>query len=140
MPRDTKAPGEDGLEALAEAIARFNRERDWSRFHTPRDLAMALSVEAAELLELFLWKGGPEDLPPAERLREEIGDVLICLVNLAERLDIDVLAAAREKLAVNARKYPVASARGNARKWNELEAPHGSDGSDSGPEEASTTR
>jgi len=109
------------LSELAAALAEFNTEREWGRFHTPRDLAMALSVEGSELLELFLWKDGPADLPPPERLREELADVLICLVNLAGRLDIDLMAAAADKLTKNARKYPVERARGNAKKWTELE-------------------
>lgn len=107
------------LGALRAALAEFNRARDWEPFHTPRDLAMALSVEAGELLELFLWKADGA-LPDRERLREELGDVLICLVNLAARVDVDLLAAATDKLAANARKYPVATARGNAKKWDEL--------------------
>jgi len=115
------------LGELARALATFNAERDWGRFHTPRDLAMALSVEGSELLELFLWKAGPDDLPAPERLREELGDVLICLVNLAARLDIDLMAAAADKLVANARKYPVERARGNAKKWTELEKADGED-------------
>lgn len=115
------------LSELAAALAAFNAERDWGRFHTPRDLAMALSVEGSELLELFLWKASPDDLPERERLREELADVLICLVNLAGRLDIDLMAAAADKLAKNARKYPVERARGNAKKWTELEKPDAED-------------
>lgn len=107
------------LATLRAALAAFNRERDWEQFHRPRDLAMALSVEAGELLELFLWKAD-DAAPERARLREELGDVLICLVNLAARLDVDLLDAAYDKLANNARKYPVAAARGNAKKWDEL--------------------
>jgi len=104
---------------LARALAEFNRARDWERFHTPRDLAMAMSIEAAETLELFLWQaeGGA---PERERLREELGDVLICLVNLAARSGIDLMAAASDKLAKNAVKYPVDKARGRADKWTTL--------------------
>jgi len=114
------------LSSLGAAVAAFNVEREWGRFHTPRDLAMALSVEGSELLELFLWKT-PDELPPTERLREELADVLICLVNLAGRLDIDLMAAASDKLAKNALKYPVERARGNAKKWTELEKADGED-------------
>jgi NTP pyrophosphatase (non-canonical NTP hydrolase) len=109
---------------LMAALADFNAARDWGRFHTPRDLAMALSIEASELLELFLWKEGPADLPARERLREELGDVMICLVNLAAKSGVDLMAAAADKLAKNAEKYPVAMARGSAKKWNELEPTH----------------
>lgn len=107
------------IAALAIALAEFNRARDWERFHTPRDLAMALSIEASEALELFLWKaeGGA---PERERLREELGDVLICLVNLAARCGVDLMAAASDKLAKNAAKYPVDKARGRADKWTTL--------------------
>lgn len=116
------------MSQLAAHIAAFNQERDWGRFHTPRDLAMAVSVEAGELLELFLWK--PEVLPERERLREELADVLICLVNLATKVDIDLMAAAADKLAKNAVKYPVERARGNAKKWSELALAGGDDAED----------
>ncbi len=106
------------LAELATRLAAFNDERDWGRFHTPRDLAMTVSVEAGELLELFLWK--TDELPEPARLREELADVLICLVNLAAKVDIDLMAAAADKLAANAAKYPVDRARGNAKKWTEL--------------------
>ncbi len=106
------------LAELAERLAVFNGERDWGRFHTPRDLAMAVSIEAGELLELFLWK--PDAMPDVGRLREELADVLICLVNLAAKVDVDLMAAASDKLAANAAKYPVERARGNAKKWSEF--------------------
>lgn len=108
------------LAALHQALAAFNRARDWEQFHTPRDLAMALSVEAAELLELFLWRGDPGSLPPRERLAEELGDVLICLCNVARSVDVDLLDAAFTKLGKNAEKYPVATARGRADKYDAL--------------------
>jgi NTP pyrophosphatase (non-canonical NTP hydrolase) len=107
------------LDALKDALKSFNEARGWGRFHTARDLAMAVTVEAGELLELFLWKP-PEAMPEAERLGEEMADVLICLVNLARRADIDLMAVAEAKIAKNALKYPVAKAHGNAKKWDEL--------------------
>ena len=110
------------LSALGAALAAFNQARDWGQFHTPRDLAMCVSVEAGELLELFLWKGDAAALPPAERLREELADVLICLVNLSQKVGVDLMAAAEAKLAKNAAKYPVERARGNATKWDALAA------------------
>jgi NTP pyrophosphatase (non-canonical NTP hydrolase) len=115
--RDAETP----LAVLAEALRGFNRDRDWEQFHTPKDLAMALSVEASELLELFLWRRDG-DLPPAERLAEELGDVLITLTNLASRLDVDLMAAAEAKLALNGRRYPVERARGSAKKYDALGA------------------
>jgi len=123
-PAEPPSPWGDASTPLAtvgEALAAFNRARDWEQFHTPKDLAMALSVEASELLELFLWKRDG-DLPPADRLREELGDVLITLVNLSRRLGVDLLAAAEQKLALNARRYPVERARGSARKYTALGA------------------
>ena len=118
------ASGAEALRELRDALRRFCAERDWDRYHAPKNLAMALSVEAAELLEHFQWIG--EDASrrlPAETLakvREELADVLIYLVRLADQLDVDLLAAARDKLALNAEKYPADKARGNSRKYNEL--------------------
>lgn len=112
------------LPQLAEAVRSFGRERDWQRYHTPKNLAAALIVEAAELLEPFQWLTPEEsiDLPEAKReaVRQEMADVLIYLVSLANYLDIDLLQAAEDKLAINARKYPVEKAKGNAAKYNEL--------------------
>jgi NTP pyrophosphatase (non-canonical NTP hydrolase) len=112
------------LEALREQLRDFARERDWEQFHSPKNLAMALSVEAAELVEIFQWltEAQSHALEPAARARaeEEIADVLLYLVRLADRLGIDPAAAAQRKLAANARKYPVDKARGNARKYDEL--------------------
>jgi len=110
------------LTTLAEALRAFNGARDWEQFHTPKDLAMALSVEASELLELFLWRADG-DLPRAERLEEELGDVLITLVNLAGRVGVDLMAAAQAKLALNGRRYPVERARGTAKKYDALVDP-----------------
>ncbi len=117
-------PAKDSLEALRGALRRFAAARDWDQFHLPKNLAMALSVEAAELLEHFQWLPEAESdaLPPAKRAQvgEEIADVLLYLIRLADRLDIDLITAARRKMRVNARKYPVAKARGNSRKYTEL--------------------
>jgi dCTP diphosphatase len=118
---DEPASG-DRLRALDADLAAFNRARDWERFHTPRELATALSIESGELLELFLWRGADPTLPDARRLTEELGDVVICLLNFARSVGIDPLEAARSKLALNARRYPVEAARGNARKYTELQA------------------
>ena len=107
------------LSELKEALARFNAERGWGRFHTPMHLAMALSAEAGELLELFLWKR-EDELPDRERLGEEMADVLICLTNLARRLDLDLMATVEKKIAKNAERYPAAQAYGRADKWDVL--------------------
>jgi NTP pyrophosphatase (non-canonical NTP hydrolase) len=109
---------------IRAALARFVAERDWDRFHRPRDLAMAVSVEAGELLELFLWvdpgtPGGRPDPDPA-RVEAEVADVAICLLNLCNRAGIDLAAAVARKLEHNAAKYPVAKARGSALKYDEF--------------------
>lgn len=98
------------LEELTLELRHFADERDWERYHTPKNLASALIVEAAELLEHFQWLSQEEShhLPPATKLEvaHEIADVLIYLTRLADRLGIDMLAAASEKMALNAQKYP----------------------------------
>ena len=111
------------LTVMIEALRRFNDERDWGQYHAPRNLAMALSVEAAELLELFLWcrdEGPQPALPEREaRLPDEAADVLICLLNLCDRAGIDLEAAFWRKLEANATRYPVDEARGSLRKYDE---------------------
>ena len=114
----------DSLDLLREDLRRFAAERDWDQFHTPSNLAAALSVEAAELQEHFLWAspGEQSDFISAKRdkLEEEIGDVLLYLIRLADKAGIDLVEAAKTKLAVNAKKYPVDKARGNHRKYTEF--------------------
>jgi len=113
------------LDLLRERIRRFNAARRWQIFHSPKNLSMALSVEAAELMEHFQWlteeqsRQLPE--PKRARVREELADVFIYLVNLADQLDIDLLGAARDKIGLNEKKYPVAKASGNALKYSELD-------------------
>lgn len=111
------------LQELRGRIRAFVAERDWDRFHSPKNLAMALSVEASELVELFQWLTEEESAAPdAERRRrvaEELADVLWFLVRLSDRLDIDLLEAAESKLAANAAKYPADRVRGNAKKYTD---------------------
>lgn len=113
------------LEQLAAAVRQFGEERDWHLYHSPKNLTAALIVEAAELLEPFQWltEAQSHDLPPHKReaVRQEMADVLIYLVSLANTLDIDLLQAAEAKLAINAQKYPVERARGSCVKYNEIE-------------------
>lgn len=115
---------ETSLDMLRGALRRFAAERDWDQFHSPKNLSMALSVESAELMEHFQWLTAAESerLPPekCEQVRLEMADVLLYLVRLADKLDIDLVAAAQEKLALNARKYPVDKARGSSKKYSEL--------------------
>ena len=114
----------DSLASLRERLQLFARERDWEQFHTPKNLCCALSVEAAELLEHFQWAAADAAQPRAEskqeQLADEIADVLIYVVRLADVLGIDPIEAADRKLAKNALKYPVALAKGNATKYTEF--------------------
>ena len=114
----------DSLGTLRERIRAFAEARAWERYHTPKNLAIALAVEAAELLEPFQWLTPEEsatlDDVQREAVRQEIADVLIYLTRLADLLDIDLLDAAADKLALNARKYPVEKAHGNALKYTDF--------------------
>ena len=113
----------DGLARLRNALRQFAAERDWDQFHSPKNLASALAVEAAELLERFQWltEEQSRSLPPAEldKVRQEMADVLNYLVRLADKLGVDLLEAARDKIALNAQKYPVEKSRGSARKYSD---------------------
>lgn len=115
---------ERSIDALQKAMRDFAQARDWDQFHSPRNLAAALSVEAAELLEHFQWLTDAQSRSLDESKRaavaEEIADVLLYLVRLSEKLEIDPIAAAWRKLEVNASKYPVELAKGNSKKYTEL--------------------
>ena len=115
----------DSLAGLQDAIETFVAERDWAQFHTPKNLAMGVAIEAAEIMEHFLWCSGEESraLAPEKRaeVANEIGDVLIYLLRLSRTLDIDAVAAAQDKLAQNREKYPVAKAKGRATKYVDLD-------------------
>lgn len=112
---------------LSEALRAFAEERDWGQFHSPKNLVMALVGEVGELTEIFQWKTEEasrtitEDPKVAAAVREEIADVLLYVVRLASVLGIDLDAAAREKLTLNAEKYPVDRSRGNSRKYSALQ-------------------
>jgi len=112
------------LKSLIESVRQFSADRDWAQFHAPKNLAAALIVEAAELLEHFQWltEAQSRALPPAKRvdIGDEMADVFLYLLQLADQLDIDLLSAAQRKLALNAEKYPVTKARGSSRKYTEL--------------------
>lgn len=111
------------MDELIQMIRIFDEERDWSKFHSPKNLAIALSVEAAELLELFRWMPEEESAQLIKnkrlQLAEEIGDVMICLTNLSDKLDIDPIVAAKEKLKLNEIRYPVDISKGSAKKYSE---------------------
>ena len=108
------------MKELLNRMRAFNAERDWDQYHSPKNLAMALIIEAAELAEHFQWDTSEESrCPPKEKItaiEEEIGDVFIYLLNLADKLGIDVLDAARKKLETNEQKYPVKKVRGKKSK------------------------
>jgi dCTP diphosphatase len=114
----------DSLDHIRQRLAAFVAERDWDQFHNPKNLAMALSAEAGELVEHFQWLTPAQsaDLPheTLAEVRLEIADVLLFLLRLCDKLDIDPIAAAGEKLELNAAKYPVAKSRGLATKYDKL--------------------
>jgi len=116
---------EDSLEGINQRLLTFARERDWERFHSPKNLVMALAGECGELLEHFQWLSEEQSASLATEKRREVAfemaDILIYLIRLAERLDLDLLAAAAEKVAINEQRYPVHKVRGDARRAGEYE-------------------
>ena len=112
------------MEKLIQDLREFTGKRDWQQFHTPKNLAMALSVEAAEIVEIFQWLSGEQSrMLSAEKaadLEEEIGDVMIYLACLADKFDLNPLEAARKKMVINEKRYPVHLSRGSAKKYDEL--------------------
>lgn len=112
------------MKQLIKDLRQFAEERNWNKYHSPKNLAMALSVEVGELVEHFQWltQGESYELggDKLDKIKEEIGDILIYLTNLADKLGIDPLEAAKQKLIMNELKYPVEKAKGNARKYDEL--------------------
>lgn len=106
------------IEELTLALRKFNEERDWDQFHNGKDLAVALSIEASELLEAFLWKK-PEEAK-IEKVREELADILNYAFQMADKYDLNIKEIMLEKLARNAEKYPVEKAKGSAKKYDEL--------------------
>jgi NTP pyrophosphatase (non-canonical NTP hydrolase) len=113
----------DSLADLTERLRQFAAERDWDRFHTPKNLAMALTGEAGELAAEFQWLTEDEsralDPERLERVRQEAGDVLLYLARLADRAGFDLVAAAHAKIDLNAKHYPADRVRGSARKYTE---------------------
>ncbi len=106
------------LNELISKIVKFRDDRDWAQFHNPKDLAIALNVEASELLELFLWKS--EDGANIDRVKEELADILIYSFLLTNKYSLDIQSIVENKLKQNSEKYPVDKARGSAKKYNEL--------------------
>ena len=106
------------IEEIVLKLREFNQERDWDQFHNGKDLAIAISIEANELLESFLWKN-PEDAK-IEKIREELADVLNYAFQMADKYNLDIKEIMLEKLKANALKYPAEKAKGRADKYNEL--------------------
>jgi NTP pyrophosphatase (non-canonical NTP hydrolase) len=103
---------------LTQVLKKFRDERDWEQFHNPKDLALAINVEAGELLEVFLWKNAEE--ANIEKVKEELADVFAFSFLLAEKYGFDVNKIVLDKIKKNGEKYPVHKAKGTAKKYNEL--------------------
>ncbi len=108
----------DNIKEITEILLKFRDERDWAQFHTAKDLALALNIEAGELLEAFLWKSSEQ--ADIGKVKEELADVFAFAFMLAEKYDLDVKQIVLEKMEQNALKYPVEKARGVAKKYTEL--------------------
>lgn len=106
------------IEELRQAIVQFTQERDWDQFHNGKDLALALSIEAAELNEAFLWKDASQ--VNVEKVKEELADIFNYAILIADKYNLDVKQIVLDKLRRNAEKYPVDKAYGSAKKYNEL--------------------
>lgn len=105
------------LEELRQAIVKFTQERDWDQFHNGKDLALALSIEAAELNEAFLWKNA-EDVD-VEKVKEELADIVNYAILIADKYNLDIKQIVMDKLRRNAEKYPVEKSYGSAKKYTE---------------------
>jgi len=106
------------IERLINLIKKFRDERDWEKFHNPKDLALGLNIEASELLELYLWKS-PEDAD-IEKVKEELADVFVYSLLIADKYSLDVEKIVKDKMDENGKKYPVGKSKGTAKKYNEL--------------------
>jgi NTP pyrophosphatase (non-canonical NTP hydrolase) len=106
------------MEKLIDLLKIFRDERDWKQFHNPKDLSLALSIEASELLETFLWKSHED--ADIDKVKEELADVFAYALLIADAYDLDIEEIVREKIKKNSEKYPVAKAKGTAKKYNEL--------------------
>ena len=123
MSTNTPDPHPTSLEELRNALRGFAAARDWDQFHSPKNLAIALSVEAAELLQHFQWTPEAESTTlnrdQQAQVREEVADVFLYLVRLAEKLGIDLMSAAADKIELNSAKYPIEKVRGSSKKYTE---------------------
>ena len=108
----------DGLTEIAKKLRIFNRERDWEQFHDAKNLALSISIEASELNECFLWKNADE--ADRTKIEEELADVFLCAIMLADKYDINIKDICLKKIERNAQKYPVEKAKGKSTKYDEL--------------------
>lgn len=106
------------IEEITQELLKFRNERDWEQFHNPKDLALAINVEAGELLELFLWKNS--ESANTEKIKEELADVFAYAFLLAEKYKLDVKEIVLDKISKNGEKYPIEKAKGTAKKYDEL--------------------
>ena len=106
------------IKEITEALIKFRNEREWEQFHNPKDLAVALNIEAGELLENFLWKSHKE--ADKEKVKEELADVFAYSLLLAEKYEFDVKEILLDKIKKNGEKYPIEKAKGTAKKYNQL--------------------
>jgi NTP pyrophosphatase (non-canonical NTP hydrolase) len=105
---------------LADEIIQFNKDRDWDKFHNPKDLSISICLEASELLENFQWTGADLDGKDPENMKEELADIMIYCILMAQAMNVDPEEIIRKKLELDAVKYPVAKSRGNANKYTEF--------------------
>jgi len=108
----------DSIDELREKLLAFRDARDWAQFHNPKDLALAINIEAGELLELYLWKKSEE--ANKEKVKEELADIFSFAFLLADKYDLDIKEIVLDKIEKNAKKYPVSKAKGTAKKYDEL--------------------
>jgi len=121
----------DTIENLNAVLKQFAIERDWEQFQSPKNISMALIVEAAELVEHFQWLTEEQSYTLSQEKHQEVGyemaDILLYLIRLSERLDIDLIAAAEEKVKINEKRYPADKVRGSAKKYSDYEEVEGDD-------------
>jgi NTP pyrophosphatase (non-canonical NTP hydrolase) len=113
------------IQKIQDRLAKFARDRNWEKFHNPKNLAMALSVECSELVEIFQWLDNKQSSDvmqtnEAEHVQEEMADIMIYLIRLADKLDVDLLPTVERKMKLNAVKYPIEKSKGIADKYNKL--------------------
>ena len=114
------------VKKLVQLVAEFRDKRDWKQFHNPKDLAISISIEAGELLELFQWKNETEakailaDPAKRKRVEEELADIMIFCLSMSDATGIDIEEAVMKKLEQNEKKYPIEKAKGSAKKYTEL--------------------